>query len=155
MQSSGSRIEMGPVQTTIFDPVLKQAIQQLRIEPVLINYTVGSTRYEKVPDDDDRRILSVAGDLLSTRGLPAITLINAKETQRNVPIGVTHLHQFFTAREHLFVAALLDQIRQYPDSNVRQTLLLPLLCHIHHECGVFAPTGKAEDPCLGLFMSAH
>jgi DNA modification methylase len=140
-----------PVQTTIFDPVLKHAIQQIRIEPVLINYTVGSTRYEKIPDDEDRRLLSVAGDLLGTRGLPAITLIKGKETQRNVPIGVTHLHQFFTSREHLFVAALLDQIRQHAATNVRQTLLFALTASLPYTSRMrrFRADRKGGGPLSG------
>lgn len=84
-----------PAHTTRFDPVLKKTVRQLRIEPVLINYTVGSTRYEKLPDDQDAQLIDAASNLLNSHGLPPVVLINGKETRRNVPIGITHLHQFF------------------------------------------------------------
>jgi len=140
-----------PVHTSVFDPILKQTIQQLRIEPVLINYTVGSTRYEKLPDDQDRQTLDAAAGLLSTHGLPAIALIDGKETQRNAPIGVTHLHHFFTLREHLFVAALLRQIQQYPDNNLRQMLLFALTASLPYTSRMrrFRADRKGGGPLSG------
>jgi DNA modification methylase len=140
-----------PVHTTFFDPILKQTIRQLRIEPVLINYTVGSTRYEKLPDDQDRQTLNTAEGLLGTRGLPAIALIDGKETQRNAPIGVTYLHQFFTSREHLFVAALLHQIQKYPDNNLRHMLLFALTASLPYTSRMrrFRADRKGGGPLSG------
>lgn len=140
-----------PVHTTFFDPILKQTVQQLRIEPVLINYTVGSTRYEKLPDDQDRQTLVAAESLLGMRGLPAIRLIEGKETQRNASIGVTYLHQFFTSREHLFVAGLLHQIQKYPDNNLRQMLLFALTASLPYTSRMrrFRADRKGGGPLSG------
>jgi DNA modification methylase len=140
-----------PVHTAFYDPILKKTIQQFRIEPVLINYTVGSTRYEKLPDDQDRQTLTTAERLLVTVGLPAIVLIKGKETQRNVPIGITHLHHFFTSREHLFVAALLHQIQKYPDSNLRQMLLFALTASLPYASRLrrFRADRKGGGPLSG------
>ncbi|MBE9478470.1 MAG: DNA methylase, partial [Chloroflexi bacterium] len=146
-----------PVHTTSFDPVLKQTIRQLRIEPVLINYTIGSTRYEKLPDDQDRQLLETASNLLNSHGLPSIALINGKETQRNVPIGITHLHQFFTPREHLFVAALWHHIQNYPDNNLRQMLLLALTASLPYTSRMrrFRADRKGGGPLSGtLYVSS-
>src|SRR5690606_17015435 len=60
------------VYSTVFDPILNRTIRQLRIEPVLINYTVGSTRYEKLPDAHDKALLEEAAQLLRSVGLPPI-----------------------------------------------------------------------------------
>ena len=146
-----------PVLTTSFDPVLKQTIRQLRIEPVLINYTIGSTRYEKLPDDQDKQRIDTASKLLSSQGLPLVVLIDGKETQRNVPIGITHLHQFFTPREHLFVAALLDQIRNYSDNNLRQMLLFALTASLPYTSRLrrFRADRKGGGPLSGtLYVSS-
>lgn len=146
-----------PVHTARFDPVLNQTIQQLRIEPVLINYTIGTTRYEKLPDDQDRKLLDNAANLLSTRGLPSIALIKGKETQRNVPIGVTHLHHFFTPREHLFVAALLHRIKECADSNLRQMLLFALTASLPYTSRMrrFRADRKGGGPLSGtLYISS-
>ncbi len=146
-----------PVYTAYFDPILNKTIQQLRIEPVLINYTVGSKRYEKLPDDQDRQRLGDAANLLSTHGLPAIALIDGKETQRNAPKGVTHLHHFFTPREHLFVAALFRQIHHYPDNNLRPMLLFALTAALPYASRMrrFRADRKGGGPLSGtLYISS-
>jgi len=152
-----SESKWGPVYTTHFDPILNQTIQQLRIEPVLINYTVGSTRYEKLPDDQDRKLLGAASNLLSTHSLPAIALIDCKETQRNSTICVTHLHHFFTPREHLFVAALLRQIQHYPDNNLRLMLLFAFTATLPYASRMrrFRADRKGGGPLSGtLYISS-
>ncbi len=147
-----------PVYTISFDPVLKQAIQHVRIAPVLINYSIGSTRYEKLPDDQDRQRIGIATDLLSSYGLPAIALIDGKETQRNVPIGITHLHQFFTPREHLFVSALLRQIQSYSkNKNLSQVLLFCLTASLPYMSRMrrFRADRKGGGPLSGtLYVSS-
>ncbi len=146
-----------PVHTTSFDPVLKQTIRQLRIEPVLINYTIGSTRYEKLPDEQDKQRIDTASNLLSSHGLQSVALIDGKETQRNAPIGITHLHQFFTPREHLFVAALLNQIQNYPDNNLRQILLFALTASLPYTSRMrrFRADRKGGGPLSGtLYVSS-
>ncbi|HQI26442.1 MAG TPA: DNA methyltransferase [Sedimentisphaerales bacterium] len=140
-----------PVKTSIYDPVLKSTIQQLRITPVLINYTVGSTRYEKLPDAEDSLTHDNAVDTLKTVSLPLVPLIAGKETQRNVPIGITHLHHFFTPREHLFVAALLERIRGFPDANLRQMLLFALTASLPYTSRMrrFRADRKGGGPLSG------
>ena len=109
-----------------YDPVLSQTIRRRHIEPVLINYTVGATRFEKRVDEEDRRILDKASDLLGKFSLPPVKLIRGKETRRNETAGVTHLHHFFTSREHLIVARLLDKIWNCEDVDIRNLLLFSL-----------------------------
>jgi len=146
-----------PVHTKRFDAVLGQTINELRIEPVLINYTVGTTRYEKLPDDEDRKLIDIANTRLAGNGLPAIPLIEGKETQRNVAIGITHLHHFFTTREHLFVAALLRQIQQCPDNNMRLMLLFALTASLPYTSRMrrFRADRKGGGPLSGtLYVSS-
>ena len=146
-----------PVHTTSFDPVLKQAIRHIRIAPVLINYSIGSTRYEKLLDDQDRQRIDTASNLLRSHGLPSVALIDGKETQRNAPIGITHLHQFFTPREHLFVAALLHQIQSHPDNNLSQMLLFCLTASLPYMSRMrrFRADRKGGGPLSGtLYVSS-
>ena len=146
-----------PVYTISFDPVLKQAIQHVRIAPVLINYSIGSTRYEKLPDDQDKQRIDIATDLLRSHGLPPIALIDGKETQRNAPVGITHLHQFFTPREHLFVSTLLRQIQSYSDKNLSQMLLFCLTVSLPYMSRMrrFRADRKGGGPLSGtLYVSS-
>jgi len=150
-------IKWEPAKTTLFDPVLQRPVQQNKIEPVLINYTVGSTRYEKLPDKEDLRLLAVATDLLQHHGLPPIPLISGKETQRNAPIGVTHLHHFFTPREHIVVAALLAEIRKIEDASLRLSLLFALTAALPYASRMrrFRADRKGGGPLSGtLYISS-
>ena len=115
-----------PEFTTLYDPVLERPHRQQRIVPVLINYTVGSTRYEKLPDDRDSHLSEEALRLLGAHALPRVRLIDGREIQRNERSGITHIHHFFTAREHLALAHLFSAIRRHPDLFVRNAMLFTL-----------------------------
>ncbi len=119
-----------PELTTLYDPVLEQPHRQQRIAPVLLNYTVGTARYEKLPDDHDKELHGEALRLLEEHALPRVRLIEGKEIRRNEGAGITHIHHFFTAREHVAVAHLLSAIRQHPDSSVRNAMLFTLTAAI-------------------------
>ena len=112
--------------TNTYDPVLREPVKVSRIVPVIINYSVGSTRYEKLVDSDDLAAIEEAEKLLETISLPAVPMMPGKETQRNTGIGITHIHHFFTTREHLFVALLINKIRAVKDSNIRLMLMFAL-----------------------------
>ncbi|HRN75954.1 DNA methyltransferase [Ottowia sp.] len=83
---------------TRIDPLLNAPHKEAKTVPVLINYSVGTSRFEKLPDDDDLSAIRSAERDISRVGFPIVDLIRGKETQRNVPRGITHLHHFFTRR---------------------------------------------------------
>lgn len=94
-----------PVIETFFDPILDSTAKRNKIAPVLFNYSVGSTRFEKLPDDEDRRKLADGEKRVAKLGFQALRMIVGRKTQRNVPIGITHLHHFFTPLEHIFAGS--------------------------------------------------
>ncbi|HNO32037.1 MAG TPA: DNA methyltransferase [Anaerolineales bacterium] len=108
------------------DPLLHQPHQVAKITPVLINYSVGTSRFEKLPDDDDLATIALAGQTVHLVGFPIVKLIPGKETQRNVARGITHLHHFFTPRELLCVALLLRQINAVQNASIRHPLIFAL-----------------------------
>ena len=112
--------------TSKYDSVLLKPIETSKIVPVIINYSVGSTRYEKNVDDNDVAIIEEAEKLLGAISLAPIPMMAGKETQRNKGIGITHIHHFFTTREHLFVALLITKIQKVEDSGIRLLLMLAL-----------------------------
>ncbi|RLT19654.1 MAG: DNA methylase [Planctomycetota bacterium] len=150
-----SKIER--VEHTIFDPVLGRPITQSKTEPVLINYSVGTTRYEKLPDDSDLQLTRDAWSSLSVLHIPNVELIEGKETLRNVPIGITHLHHFFAPREHLIVAALLREISQVEDVTIRNAVLFALTATLPYASRMrrFRADRKGGGPLSGtLYVSS-
>ena len=108
------------------DSLLNVPHKEAKTVPVLINYSVGTSRFEKFPDADDLAIIKRSESMIFHVGFPTISLIAGKETQRNVSRGITHLHHFFTPRELYSVSLLLKQIGKVADTAIRHALLFAL-----------------------------
>lgn len=95
--------------TTVFDPIINQTQKQAKQVPVLINYSVGSSRHEKVPDQYDIDTLKKLEDLNIPYWFPSERMIFGKETRRNDPAGLTHIHHFYSKR-NLYALAKLKSL---------------------------------------------
>lgn len=111
---------------TRIDPLLGTQHKEAKTVPVLINYTVGTSRFEKLPDEDDIASIKDAEVRIKGLGFPVIELIPGRETRRNIPRGITHLHHFFTPRELVATAILLERIAKVADASLRHALLFAL-----------------------------
>lgn len=80
------------------DPALGTQIEQAKTVPVRINYSVGSKRFEKKPDAADIALCAHIENTEITTRYPSDRLIEGGETRRNDPIGITHVHHFYTKR---------------------------------------------------------
>ena len=140
-----------PARAIQHDPLLGHVTERTTIRPILINYTVGSRRYEKIPDDDDLKLLSRASELISEHALPIVRLIDGKETQRNRSRGVTHLHHFFTDREQLFVALLLKEVKRYRNKSILLALLFSITASLPYASRMrrFRADRKGGGPLSG------
>ncbi|ADU62668.1 MAG: site-specific DNA-methyltransferase [Pseudodesulfovibrio sp.] len=94
---------------TFFDPIINQTQKQAKQVPVLINYSVGSSRHEKVPDQYDIDTLKKLEDLKVPYWFPSERMIFGKETRRNDPAGLTHIHHFYSKR-NLYALAKLKSL---------------------------------------------
>ena len=143
--------------TNKYDPVLHEPIKISKIVPVIINYTVGSTRHEKLVDRDDLAAIEEAEKLLESISLPSVSMMAGKETQRNSGIGITHIHHFFTTREHLFVALLINKIKEVKESNIRLLLMFALTSSLPYASRMrrFRADRKGGGPLSGtLYVSS-
>jgi hypothetical protein len=108
------------------DPALG-APQRLPLRrPVLINYNLGKTKFEKVPDDDDLAILGRIDSMPMSPTVPAQELPYMHMThqrQRLETYGITHLHHFFLPRAAHALAALWGMADAVTDHRQRRMLL--------------------------------
>jgi hypothetical protein len=149
--------EWSPVMESVYDSILKTTIQRTKIVPVLINYTVGTSRFEKLPDEADLRKLHEYEALTAASGFSRIEMIPGKETLRNVPLGIRFLHQFFTPVEHIYAAELLRTIEDVLDPSLRQYLHLSFTAMLPYASRMrrFRADRKGGGPLSGtLYVSS-
>ena len=91
-----------------YDPGIDETIKVPKRVPLLINYNVGKSRYEKKVDDQDLAVLRRIEKLNLPSELPFTELPYMHMTHERARmdlVGVTHLHHFFLPRAaHALVA---------------------------------------------------
>lgn len=90
-------------------PLGDSTVRQAKQVPVLINYSVGKKRFEKVPDAEDLALIEKIEQGRIPYWYPTDRMMEGGETRRNDPIGVTHVHHFYTKR-NLWVLATLRSV---------------------------------------------
>ena len=80
------------------DSALGKTVEQAKTVPVRINYSVGSKRFEKKPDVIDLALCARINKAEIATAYPSDRLFEGGETRRNDPIGITHVHHFYTKR---------------------------------------------------------
>jgi hypothetical protein len=84
---------------TKFDKALNQTVKQARQVPVVINYSVGKSRYEKKPDKADISLIKKIEDLDIPYWYPTDRMPEGFNTEQpKVSHGLTHVHHFYTKR---------------------------------------------------------
>ena len=93
-----------------FDQEIGETIKQSKQRPVLINYSIGTKRYEKVPDAIDLEIIEKAKTIKPVNWFPSDRMIEGQETRRNDSIGVTNIHHFYSPKNLHVIAAFREKI---------------------------------------------
>ncbi len=97
---------------TKYDSALKDTIKQAKQIPVLINYSIAGFkgRFEKTPDKFDLALI----DKIETSDIPywypTDRMMEGKETRRNDPAGITHVHHFYTKRNLWVLSACWEKL---------------------------------------------
>ena len=90
-----------------FDMKLNESICQAKQVPALINYVINGKRDNKKPDSFDLELIDKIENSEIPYWFPADRMMEGKETRRNDPMGITHVHHFYTKR-NLWVLGLLQ-----------------------------------------------
>ncbi|MBI4321183.1 MAG: DNA methylase [Chloroflexi bacterium] len=117
---------------TAFDPVLGRTVESLKRRPVIVEYRVGSTKYQKHADEHDLELLDRIARLPPPDRIPSnpLPIPQMYHGSRLAPKGVTHLHQFFLPRSahalHGFwgrsTAVADPRLRSFLEFTVDQTI---------------------------------
>jgi len=99
---------------TVYDRALGQVVRRARQVPVLINYSVGRKRHEKVPDAEDLALIRCIEESDVPYWFPMDRMPEGDESRRNDYIGITHVHHFYTRRNLWVMASIYSRIRALP-----------------------------------------
>jgi predicted RNA-binding Zn-ribbon protein involved in translation (DUF1610 family)/predicted RNA methylase len=105
--------------TPLGDPTIRQAKQV----PVLINYSTGKRRFDKVPDAKDLVLIEKIERGHVPYWYPTERMMEGGETRRNDPFGITHAHHFYTMRNLSVLSTLYAYIKS---SYLKGQLLCPV-----------------------------
>lgn len=83
---------------TVFDKTLNQVMKQARQVPVLIHLTYAKDREEKAPDAFDIALNHFVENWGSAQWVPTNRMPEGEESRRNDPVGLTHVHHFYSSR---------------------------------------------------------
>lgn len=98
--------------STKFDKSISKIVKQVKQVPVTINYSLNGKRFNKVPDKFDFDLLDKIEAYTSDCWFPDSRMIKGKETRRNDPVGLTHVHHFFYSRTLIALSAFSDKSRK-------------------------------------------
>jgi DNA modification methylase len=134
---------------TRFDKAINQSIRQAKQVPVLINYIVAGKRAEKTPDKQDLALIAKIDNSDIPYWFPTNRMMEGGETRRNDPIGITHVHHFYTKRNLWLLSALWNKaprMLKFGITNIlsrNATRLNRFIINRHN------PTGRINGPMTG------
>ena len=97
---------------TKYDSAIRETIRQAKQVPVLINYSVGKQRLEKVPDAFDLALIEKIEQLEIPYWFPTDAIPKGDKTGEPLRIGITHVHHFYTKRNLWVLGAVLNRFLQ-------------------------------------------
>ena len=123
--------------TISYDEHLNNSIRQAKQVPVLINYSVGTNRQQKFPDQSDLSKIKRIQEMSFTNWHPIDRMIEGKETRRNDPNGITHVHHFY----YKSALAALAAYRSKASSSVYWNILTAVAFRINKRYGLTYQSG--------------
>jgi len=97
---------------SFYDSAIQKKITVAKQVPVLINYSYGKKRYEKVPDKDDLALIKKIEEMEIPYWYPTDRMPEGDESRRNDKYGITHAHHFYTKRNLWTLSAINRRINR-------------------------------------------
>ena len=110
---------------TFVDHVAGDTWSRIRLRPVAINYAVGTSTHEKVPDAADLAMLDRVTSLRRPLEVPvnAFAIDEMYHGSRLAPKGFTHVHRMFLPRPAHALAAMWRCAQEFDEPRLRNMLL--------------------------------
>ncbi|MBN2286363.1 MAG: hypothetical protein JXI43_07935, partial [Tissierellales bacterium] len=112
---------------TYYDQKLRRTHRIIKQVPVLINYSIGNKRFEKLPDKHDIEVINRVSGEPEPYLFPKLRMTEGSESRRNDNIGLTHVHHYYTKRTRIVLEALVSEIVKNKYEPTLERLLLNLI----------------------------
>ncbi|HHV76537.1 MAG TPA: DNA methylase, partial [Syntrophothermus lipocalidus] len=143
---------------TGYDVAIQQSIRQAKQVPVLINYSLGKKRFEKTPDAFDLALIEKIEQLEIPYWFPTDRMPDGEESRRNDPIGLTHVHHFYTKRNLWVLGAVFDKVQKFKEGRFENFLkiwFMSAMTRLHRMNRYMAQHNRHVGPLSGtLYVSA-
>ncbi|MEI2614065.1 MAG: DNA methyltransferase [Methylotenera sp.] len=93
------------------DSVTKKTLRQPKHVPVLINYSLNSKRFEKIPDNSDLQLISKIDNSNIPYWVPSDNVIDGKEIGRLHLLKIEHINQILPNRANWILGAFLARCK--------------------------------------------
>lgn len=107
-----------------FDHAINQEVTQVKQVPVMINYSVGKKRFEKIPDKFDLELIEKIEQSSIPYWFPTNRMPEGDESRRNDKYGITHAHHFYTKRNLWVLSSIWDKIKSVQSKRISHLLFL-------------------------------
>lgn len=124
-KSGANKLER--VWESIIDPFTGNLRKTQKRIPVLINYSIGTKRFEKRVDSKDIDTLNRVKQLNNTSNIPIARMPSGDEARRNDDEGITHVHHFYTERVLASVGEYINLAKNQPQLAFLLGSVLPKL----------------------------
>jgi len=108
---------------TKYDSAIKETVRQAKQVPVHINYSVSGKRNEKTPDAFDLALIDKVENSEIPYWFPTDRMMEGKETRRNDPVGITHVHHFYTKSSLFELSLIWEKCQKSGHRESKATLL--------------------------------
>ena len=127
----------------MFDYELGKKIRRVKQKPVLVNYSVGSKRFEKYPDELDLKVIEEINNKRLENIVPLLELQDGFNTrQPRESHGLTHAHHFFSRRNLTLMSSYWSKIREFENPK--------------YQIALYILTGAIQRICrLNRYMPNH
>ena len=141
--SNLAKKDMQRAWVTKIDKSINKIICQAKQVPVLISYTFGTARFNKVPDSFDCALIEKINDIEFSMWFPTDRMPEGEESRRNDKIGITNIHHFYSKRNLCYLASFLNKIdtRKYLFTLTRVSQQITKLYRFTYQNGVWGAGG--------------
>ena len=135
------------------DRLLQTTIRQIKQVPAQILYKSNGKGASKAPDAFDLSLLKKIENSDISHWFPTNRMMEGKETRRNDPIGITHVHHFFTRRDLAVMSSFLAKASKAKESRMLKLALTSLLIYSSKLCR-WRPENKSGPLSGTLYISS-